>query len=72
MYYEGVNVYDRNAMNFGSLAVAIGEGSAIKYGNINALENDGRGGLWLGVDGGGLFHIAGGLGDMNAQVRSVR
>ena len=71
MYYEGINVYDRKAMNFGSLPIAIGERSSIKYGNINAIQEDKRGGIWLGVDGGGLFHMKGKLGSRDAIVESV-
>ena len=71
MYYEGVNVYDRKAMNFGSLPIAMGEGSAIKYGNINALDEDRDQGLWVGVDGGGLFYLQGKLGETNANVQSI-
>ena len=71
MYYEGINVYDRKAMNFGSLPIAIGERSSIKYGNINAIQEDKHGGIWLGVDGGGLFHTKGKLGSRNAAVESV-
>ena len=72
MYYEGINVYDRKAMNFGSLPIAIGgERSSVKYGNINAIQEDKRGGVWLGVDGGGLFHLKGKLGSRDAAVELV-
>jgi ligand-binding sensor domain-containing protein len=71
MYYEGVNVYDRKAMNFGSLPIAIGEGSAIKFGNINALAEDKDKGLWLGVDGGGLFYLEGKLGETHSTLKSI-
>ncbi|HEX6892314.1 MAG TPA: two-component regulator propeller domain-containing protein, partial [Chryseolinea sp.] len=71
MYYEGINVYDRKAMNFGSLPITIGEKTSIKYGNINAIQEDKYGGIWLGVDGGGLFHMKGKLGSRNVPVESV-
>ncbi len=71
MYYEGINVYDRKAMNFGSLPIAIGERSSIKYGNINAIQEDKHGGMWLGVDGGGLYHLRGKLGARDAVVEPM-
>lgn len=71
MYYEGVNVYDRKAMNFGSLPIVIGEGTAIKFGNINALAEDQDNGLWLGVDGGGLFYLKGKLGEAHTTLMSI-
>jgi len=72
MYYEGINVYDRNAMNFGSLPIQIGEGSSSKYGNINAIQADKNDNLWIGLDGGGLFYLKGNVGSGSASLEAVK
>ncbi|MEO5979349.1 MAG: two-component regulator propeller domain-containing protein [Chryseolinea sp.] len=57
--YEGVNIYDRNAMNFGSLNILTDVNSLQSYGNINAVQEDQLGDLWMGLDGGGLYKFSG-------------
>jgi len=53
-YYEGLNVYDKHSMNFGALRMlATDDGSG--FGNVNALQEDSDGNLWIGLDGGGLY-----------------
>ncbi len=53
-YYEGVNVYDKWAMNFGTIA-SPAEPTQTSFSNISALQEDGKHQLWIGTDGGGLF-----------------
>lgn len=57
--YEGVNLYDKNSMNFGSLNISTDFSSPFAYGNINAIEEDQMGNLWLGLDGDGLYKFEG-------------
>lgn len=57
--YEGVNVYDKNSMNFGSLNISSDLNSALTYGNLNAIQEDRNGTLWLGLDGNGLYRFNG-------------
>lgn len=57
--YEGVNLYDKNSMNFGSMNISTDVNSPLSYGNINALQEDHQGRLWLGLDGGGLYRFTG-------------
>lgn len=57
--YEGVNIYDKNSMNFGSLNISTDANSPLSYGNINAVQEDELGNLWLGLDGGGLYKFSG-------------
>ncbi len=72
MYYEGINVYDRNAMNFGSLPIQIGEASSSKYGNINAVQADKNDNLWIGLDGGGLYYLNGKLGSGSTSLEALK
>lgn len=51
--YEGVNIYDKNSVNFGSLSVP----AAPEFGNITAIAEDANGTLWLGLDGNGLYRM---------------
>lgn len=53
-YYEGVNVYDKWAMNFGTIA-SKAEQTQTPFSNISALQEDAKHRLWIGTDGGGLF-----------------
>lgn len=58
-YYEGVNVYDKRSMNFGTLTVppAIMQGE--RYANVSALQEDAQHNTWIGTDGAGLFRLQG-------------
>lgn len=58
-YYDGLNIYDRNSMNFGSLTIATENNGISGYGNVNALQEDDLGNLWIGLDGGGLYCLHG-------------
>ncbi len=60
-YYEGLNVYDKNSMNFGSLSVLTESSNLLSLGNVNALQEDQNGNLWIGIDGGGLYYFEGSL-----------
>lgn len=62
--YEGVNIYNKNALNFGSLSIITtnGAGTGTGTGNANALAQDAAGNLWIGLDGGGLYRYRGKLG----------
>lgn len=60
--YEGVNIYNKNALNFGSLTIAATSGSGTGVGNVNALAQDNAGNIWIGLDGGGLYQYHGQLG----------
>ncbi|HTF18572.1 MAG TPA: two-component regulator propeller domain-containing protein [Chryseolinea sp.] len=70
--YEGVNIYNKNTMNFGSLSIVATAGSGTGIGNVNALAQDIAGNLWIGLDGGGLYKYQGQLGSSpNASLTKV-
>lgn len=56
-YYEGVNVYDKRAMNFGTIA-ALPESNQLPFSNIGAIQEDAVHRLWIGTDGSGLFLLS--------------
>jgi ligand-binding sensor domain-containing protein/signal transduction histidine kinase len=59
--YEGVNVYDKHAMNFGTVAMPQLELQGTTHANVTALEQDSNHTLWIGTDGAGLFRMQGKL-----------
>lgn len=68
--YEGVNIYNKNALNFGSLSITATAGTGT--GNVNALAQDNAANLWIGLDGGGLYKYEGQLGSApNASLTKV-
>jgi len=67
-YYDGINVYDKHSMNFGALRiVTTNDGSG--FGNVNALQEDGKGNLWIGLDGGGLYRQPANVGSFEPAER---
>ncbi|MEJ1241393.1 two-component regulator propeller domain-containing protein [Chryseolinea sp. T2] len=60
--YEGVDIYNKNALNFGSITIDATGGSGTGLGNVNALAQDKLGNIWIGLDGGGLYRYHGQLG----------
>jgi ligand-binding sensor domain-containing protein/signal transduction histidine kinase len=67
-YYEGLNVYDKNSMNFGSLDVIPQQGEGSNTGNVNALQEGKDGELWIGLDGGGLHLLQKSVEDAGATI----
>jgi len=67
-YYDGLNVYDKHAMNFGALRIVMtADGSS--YGNVNAVQEDAHETLWIGLDGGGLYRQRASNGVINKAER---
>ncbi|MGC3947370.1 MAG: two-component regulator propeller domain-containing protein [Chryseolinea sp.] len=60
--YEGVDIYNKNALNFGSLTIGATAGSGTGVGNVNAIAQDKANNIWIGLDGGGLYRYHGYLG----------
>lgn len=60
-YYEGLNVYDKHAMNFGTLSIPKEILNGPLYTNISAIAEDTLHRFWVGLDGGGLFLFQGKL-----------
>ena len=60
--YEGVNIYNKNTLNFGSLTIITTAGPASALGNVNAIAQDRSGTVWIGLDGGGLYRCRGTFG----------
>lgn len=70
--YEGVNIYNKNSLNFGSLTIMTsGPGTGTGTGNVNALAQDKSGTLWIGLDGGGLHQYRGTLGGAQQAATKV-
>ena len=67
--YEGLNIYDKNSMNFGSLNISTDVNAPFAYGNVNAMEEDQAGNLWLGLDGDGLYRFESGSNNAKPYTR---
>jgi len=59
--YEGVNIYDKHAMNFGTIAMPRDQLGGLSYANVCALQPDRNLTTWIGTDGAGLFRMQGHL-----------
>lgn len=68
--YEGINIYNKNALNFGSVSILTPSATddlsntGTGTGNVNALTQDESGTVWIGLDGGGLYQYRGKLGSV--------
>lgn len=65
--YEGVNIYNKNVLNFGSLTIGATGGSGTGVGNVNAIAQDKLNNIWIGLDGGGLYRYQGALGSASGS-----
>lgn len=59
--YEGVNIYDKHAMNFGTITMPHDQLNGLSYANVCALQQDRNHTTWIGTDGAGLFRMQGKL-----------
>jgi ligand-binding sensor domain-containing protein/signal transduction histidine kinase len=58
-YFGGVNMYDKNLLQFRSLKSSGPGVPGLSHSNVFALEEDEMGNLWVGTDGGGLNFVKG-------------
>ncbi len=69
-YYEGLCLYDRSAVNFGTFKIELPNNVAVD-GDVNALAGHFAGNFWMGLDGGGLYQIATKKGIVNGNTSPI-